>query len=138
MAAECLRVEEALEGLRLACASSLRRLQEGKVPGDFSFVDFWGKVRQDDSTHLPIPGLTQLSRFFDLKLPTWVDYFYEDGQLSAALVQDLGTHLKCIQRHDEINVEDIPFDQFSEEDLLAAAREIEAHLESTIEPTVEQ
>ena len=137
MSAEYLIAKEAaLDQLRSACVSNLRHLQENGVQAEFSFRDHWQIRKQDRSTHPQIPVLSQLSRtFLNFYVHTWVDYSYRNGGLSAELFQNLGDTItigpavRSVQLHESIDVEDIPFDKFSERDLLNAAQTIRAHLQ---------
>lgn len=136
MSAEYLAAKEvALDQLRASCASNLKRLQENGVNAAFSFVDHWGMRKQDKSLHPQIPVLNQLSRMFlNFHVRTKVQYSYNDGNLSAELFQDLRggwEETSSVQVHESVEVEDIPFNKFSENDLLRAAKTIEAHLQPT-------
>ena len=135
MSVEYLKAKkEALEQLVSTCVSNLRKLQENGVQVEFSFRDQWGWMKQDSSTHPQVPVLNQLSRIFtNFDVKTWVDYSYKNGQMSAEQFQELrnGMITESVQVHDEIVIEDIPFDKFSEGDLFRAAKAMEAHLEPT-------
>jgi len=121
--------EEALEKLRSFCVSNLKRIQADSVQTEFSFNDSWGHVKQDESIHPQIPVLNQLSRsFFSFDKHTWVTYRYKDGVLSAELFQNVNGSARSVQLHEPFDVEDIPFDKFSEDRLIKAAKTIEKYL----------
>jgi len=129
MAAEYLAAkEEALGKLGSSCVSNLRRFQEDDIEAEFSFSDHWGDYKQDESTHPKFPILNLLSKLIlNFDTLTWVTYTYKNGTLSAELFQNV-KGAKSVQLHETISVEDIPFNTFSEDDLIKAAQRIEKHL----------
>lgn len=63
--------EENLEKLRSFCVSSLQRIQTVNVQAEFSFVDYWGQMKQDESIHPQTPILNILSHaFLSFDIPT--------------------------------------------------------------------
>jgi hypothetical protein len=106
---------------------NLTELKKTNVQGEFSFDDEWGPMKKDQSAHPQIPVLNQLSRkFLNFHEDTWVCYTYNNGTIRAELFQDVGQRgLLSIQLHEDVEPEDIPFDKFTERDLLYAANVIE-------------
>ena len=135
MSAEYLKAkEENWDRLASDTSLNLRRIQEGGLQGKFSFTDHWKRTKQDKLTHPQVPVLNQVSRMFlNFHVETWVEYSYKDRELSADIYQRIGgiqmpESVRLVGHHDAVDVTDIPFDKFSETDLLNAAKTVESQL----------
>lgn len=130
MSAEYFKEKQsAMERLASACASNLRSMKESGQTGYFSFKDNWKSAKQHRRTHPQNPVLNPLSRFaLSFNVLTWVTYQYWDGNISAALMQEIKSEARLVQLHESVEVEEIPFDKFSEADLVDAAKTIEKNM----------
>ncbi len=121
--------EEARARLASSCVQNLITLKKVGTHGEFSFEDFWGFTDKDPSTAIKLPILNQLSRIMaHSPVETWVTYTYDNGTLNAELFQRIGQEAKSIQVNEDINPEEIPFNQFLDKDLENAARRIKSHM----------
>ncbi len=121
--------EEAHAKLAADCTQKLQSLLEHRQGEAFSFLDHWGQRKQDSSTHPQIPVLNQFSRvFLNFHQPTFVRYDYSIGTITATLYQVINRERRVVQQYDDVDPKNIPFDKFSEDDLLAATRKIDRHV----------
>ncbi len=128
MSAEYLKSKgEALERLRSSVVQNLRRLHSEGVEGEFSFTQDLGLAKQDHQF---------LSFLFPDVIPTWNRYTYTDGVLKTERLQMRGgwesasDRTRIINSREGLSLEEIPFQKFSENDLIKAAHAIEGHLKA--------
>ncbi len=131
MAAEYLVAKEAaLIHLRSSCIQNLKHIQASGFQTEFSFTDHWKPQKQDESTHPSIPIANRFSRIFlNFHKRTWATYTYKDGNISAQVFQDIGGSTESVAQYESVQVENVPFREFSEADLVTAAQIIDARLQ---------
>lgn len=126
---------ELLEKLRGGCVANLRYLQDNRVEAEFSFRDYWGWEKTDSAMQYRSPILRQISEMLAApNLETWAIYTYKNGSLTGEVIQNQSTRNlygevpRSVGVVEDYSINDIPFDKFSEEYLLKAAKAIESHL----------
>ncbi len=126
--------EAALERLRATNVANLRKLQELGIEVEFSFLQSLGWTKEDKSMHPQFPVANQFSRLFlNLDIPTWNQFTYSNGVLKMERRQTYRLYDpyddtpaykrtgKVIDSKEGISLEEIPFNKFSENDLIEAA-----------------
>lgn len=140
--------QEAREILEGTILTNLKRLheQEQEVETEFSFVQELRYQERGQQMRPTFPVAKQFSMIVDhQRVPTWNRYSYKNGIIRAEKVQhDRVVHWTpddwyksatgtIVDFRDNISPGEIPFDKFTEVDLLDAAKTIEEHLPKPVE-----
>lgn len=127
--------EEALERLRAECRDNLHKLQDSNIQAEFSFRQDLGWQKTSQAIHPRSPILRKFSQLTSpFSLQTWAKYAYQNGSVTCELVQNQSTRNlygekpKTVRAAEDYAIESIPFESFSENDLVTAAKAIEIHL----------
>lgn len=119
-------VDTEKERLASALVAQLHQLQSTQREGEFRFDQYLGKQEKDLRTMKFLAAFRQMASYYR---PTWNYYTYKDGELSVVKRQvvNLGNDPENIPgSQKQISLNEIPFADFSENDLIRAGRAIES------------